>query len=188
MTDIQIKYWDYKEGQRHNLTYETETNRHNFATEQQAARDLVEVNRHNVVSEGIDARNASSNEHNAASNRMNAESNRMNAYSNQSNAESNRMNAYSNQRMASASATQANAALRNASVKERQVAVSEAMLPYEQKKAAASASNYSAKTKGQNISNEISSATKKAQIASPYIGLIADVFSIGKSAASLFGR
>lgn len=53
MTDIQIKYWDYIEGARHNLAYETENNRHNTATERQAANELVETNRHNVATEGI---------------------------------------------------------------------------------------------------------------------------------------
>lgn len=51
MTDIQVRYWDYKENQRHNQAVEGETYRHNSATEVQAANELIEVNRHNVVSE-----------------------------------------------------------------------------------------------------------------------------------------
>lgn len=52
LTDIQIKYWDYVEGKRHNIAYEGETQRHNYATEHQQAQELVETVRHNTVYEG----------------------------------------------------------------------------------------------------------------------------------------
>lgn len=51
MTDIQVKYWDLQENKRHNLAYETETNRHNVVGEQQNAIMLGENIRHNKATE-----------------------------------------------------------------------------------------------------------------------------------------
>lgn len=56
MTDIQVKYWTYKEGQRHNLAQEGETYRHDVASEKQAARELIETNRHSVMMEKLQHR------------------------------------------------------------------------------------------------------------------------------------
>jgi hypothetical protein len=51
MTDIQVRYWDLQETKRHNVAYETETFRHNKATEVQASKELTEVTRHNKATE-----------------------------------------------------------------------------------------------------------------------------------------
>lgn len=50
MTEIQVKYWANKESQRHN-----------FATENQAAQELTESHRHNVTTEGINQQQVSEN-------------------------------------------------------------------------------------------------------------------------------
>lgn len=52
MTQNQINYWNLKESQRHNYISETETNRHNVATEGIDLGKLNETVRHNKVSEG----------------------------------------------------------------------------------------------------------------------------------------
>lgn len=59
MTEIQVKYWANQETQRHNEATEkqaaqelTETGRHNLATESTASRQVSENVRHNKVSEG----------------------------------------------------------------------------------------------------------------------------------------
>lgn len=199
MTDIQIKYWDYVEGHRHNLAYETENNRHNSATEQQAAKELVETKRHNIVGEDVGWYNAGSERMNALSNEKNAESNRMNAYSNQRNAasnernaETNRMNAYTNQRMASASETQAAAALRNSRTNQGQLKIAEALLPYQQAQAQtasranlAKASLDNAKAQGALTDNAIKSATQASEIAGKNVsnatGIINNIIDAGEN-------
>lgn len=91
MTDIQIKYWSYKEGARHNYATETqarnelaETGRHNLITEGQGQQSINENVRHNQMSEQIGLIGASASmiqanaaASNAYSNRMNAETNRL---------------------------------------------------------------------------------------------------------------
>ena len=54
MTQNQINYWNLKETQRSNLARETETNRHNVASEKFGYDTLGETKRHNVASENID--------------------------------------------------------------------------------------------------------------------------------------
>lgn len=53
MTDIQIKYFDYVEGKRHNIVTEGETIKHNRQTESQALNELVETRTHNRNTEGL---------------------------------------------------------------------------------------------------------------------------------------
>lgn len=60
MLATQVQYWQYKEGQRHNLVAENQTQqsinesiRHNLQTEQIGWGNLAETTRHNKVSESI---------------------------------------------------------------------------------------------------------------------------------------
>lgn len=63
MTTTQVQYWNYKEGQRHNVVTEKETNRHNKVTENLTVKDLQiktynakEQKRHNIATENLTAR------------------------------------------------------------------------------------------------------------------------------------
>lgn len=51
MTTNQIAYNALLENKRHNIAYETETNRHNVEVESQGRQQLFETNRHNVATE-----------------------------------------------------------------------------------------------------------------------------------------
>lgn len=84
MTDIQIKYWTFKEGSRHNLATEDqwknelhETGRHNLVTESQGQQSVNENIRHNKTSEGIESIKASASMSQAAAALKNADTNRM---------------------------------------------------------------------------------------------------------------
>lgn len=52
MTHNQINYWNLQESKRHNVVTETETNRHNVATENIDLGRLQETTRHNLATEG----------------------------------------------------------------------------------------------------------------------------------------
>nr|AVX53737.1 putative ORF1 [Marmot picobirnavirus] len=52
MTANQINYWNLQEKKRNNLAVETETNRHNVASENIDLAALQESSRHNVTTEG----------------------------------------------------------------------------------------------------------------------------------------
>lgn len=121
MTDQQLKAWELTlqakrddftarkyaselaEMYRHNLAYETETQRHNRATEE-AALQQIGVAWHQAQSGRISAeanrRNVDVNMYNAETNRYNADTNRQNAFVNQWNAAINERNAATNERNA----------------------------------------------------------------------------------------
>lgn len=73
---------------------------------------LLESKRHNLATENVDARNASSNERNAASNESNASSNRLNA-------DTNKFIASFKDREVKATESQASSAARNATSNEK---------------------------------------------------------------------
>lgn len=70
------------ETQRHNVAVEDETKRHNLAQESYWSNDLLEKQRHNIVSEEIDTGMLYTKQMDAATNRMNAQTNAFNASTN----------------------------------------------------------------------------------------------------------
>lgn len=67
MTDIQVKFWANNENVRHNQATEYETNRHNVATENQAANELQETVRSHKMNELLThQQNLETQRHNAA--------------------------------------------------------------------------------------------------------------------------
>lgn len=90
MTTNQLKWAEISESRRHNVTSETETTRHNLATEEVASNTLAETQRHNQVSEET------------------------NWFTAQNNAGIGWANAASNAKQAAAAQTQAAASLQNA--------------------------------------------------------------------------
>lgn len=161
MTDIQIRYWDYKEGARHNLAtegltqqYNTEYGRHNVQTEILGFQTLDESKRHNVQTETLGFKNLEETV------RHNVESENI-GY----------IQARASSAMASASMIQAQAATSQAQ--------SAALRSQSEVLLNTSKRNY------QNIQNDIASKTEVATIAGAYVGIVGDLFKVAGSAAML---
>lgn len=110
---VQVQYWEYLEGKRHNLAQEYTANRQAAAAEEQARAATknaetnylnYDVNKTNAESNRMQAlaaqENARINAENARINAYNAETNRLNYQVNLQNAESNYKNALTNERNA----------------------------------------------------------------------------------------
>lgn len=147
MTDIQVKYWVYREDKRHNLVSEginqgtlNESVRHNVRTEDISLLNLSELNRHNVQTEQVAWKNAASQEV-----------------------------------MANASTMQATASMIQAGAAQRQAAAAESQAASAAIRANADAAYTTSKTVGQNVSNLISQMTIPANVVSPYVNITSTI-------------
>lgn len=160
MTDIQIKYWDFMEGRRHNLAYEGETNRHNVVSEGQGQQNLIEMNRHNETTEQQGSQGIAENiRHNKANEALSS-------YANQSG----RLQALASGAMAAASESQARSAAARANSDIRLNAAREAGLDYDNSLKSATLVSNAAKT---NVSNYVGMVSEPLSFVKDVGGLIA---------------
>lgn len=150
MTDIQLKFWaqnevqrhnyateaqaasELQETRRHNVVTETETTRHNRVSEIQVDRQIVETQRHNRVTEDETTRHNLQQE-TLGFQSLNETRRHNRAYESET-ARHNRATESATSRQIAVSERQASASERQAAVAERNVSVSEDRAQYQNRK------------------------------------------------------
>lgn len=152
MTKNQLQLMEVREGARHNLATESETNRSNLVKEAETERNnravLGETQRSNL------AREAETNRANLARENESHRSNVLNESIAARNAESNRMNAVANARNAST----------NESRVENQNWIDTRRTNLQSRETTVKVKNMKEDTKGKKLDNEIRGKTKRAEI------------------------
>lgn len=171
MTNIQIAYWNMKENRRHNYASEVETNRHNVRTEGQQDRALTETNRHNIATEALGVRNlAETQRHNIASENL-GRSQLVETIRHNTASES------IDRRRVAASELSAQASYMNAQTNKYLSTATYA-------NTMASASNTTARTKGQNLDNAVRQKTAASEVVNKNVSNVANASSSVTNALS----